>query len=221
MLLIDIISYSFCFGYINNMENIKVIYEKSYNSIARENEHKSKLIVFDLDGCIANSDDFVLTNEQVWSKDKDLFIKYNKQKPTKSDKDLFCEDYLYEYCLDVEPYFGILDLFVATAKTSNVAIVTARHLRLYAKTIEWLKQSIIDRYNESTWRSLSYKLFFNENKETSLQYKKRVFKELEKQYEISLVVEDHPDVITFLKNKNVNVLVPATGYKNLNEKDRG
>ena len=217
MLSIDVILYSFCFGYINNMENIKITYKKDI----KEYESKSKIIVFDLDGCIANSDDFVLTNEQVWSKDKGLFAKYNKQKPTKSNKDLFCEDYLYEYCLDVEPYFGILDLFGTTAKTSNVAIVTARYLRFYAKTIEWLKQSVIDRYNESTWRSLHYKLFFNENKETSLQYKKRVFKELEKQYEISLVVEDHPDIITFLKKKNVNVLVPATGYKNLNGKDRG
>ena len=40
---------------------------------------KQKLIIFDLDGCIADSDNFVITNEEAWKLDKSLF----KEKPTR------------------------------------------------------------------------------------------------------------------------------------------
>lgn len=176
---------------------------------------KQKIIIFDLDGCIADSDNFVITNEEAWKLDKSLF----KEKPTKDTKKLFCLEYFRKHHSEIQPYYGIFELFVRLASITNVAIVTARFEIMKPETIEWLKENCIKLFNDATWRQLHFDLFFNEKMEKSLVYKKEVFSKLLETYDISLLVEDHPEVINWAKSKNINVLVPATGYKNLEGTD--
>lgn len=176
---------------------------------------KSDIIVFDLDGCIMNSDDYVLTNEQAWKLDKSLFTK----KPNKEDKDNFCIEYLRKHQKDVEPYRGIFELFVRLACVTQVIIVTARFEIMKQATIDWLKENCVKYFDEMTWRKVSFKISFNEKMEKSLAYKKKTFKKLMENYNILLLVEDHPEVIAWAKSKKIDTLVPATGYKDLNGTD--
>lgn len=185
-------------------------------------EHKPELIIFDFDGCIANSDDFVMTNKEVWEKDSDVLLRPGvgqRGKPTKATENDFCLAYLYDNHEKIEPYHGILDLFVKLSIISNVAIVTSRFDVLRAKTVNWLKDTILTKYGDSTWRRVNYKMFFNDDKEKSLVYKKNTITKLLETYNIQLMVEDHPEVANWAKTKGINVLVPATGYKNLNGND--
>ena len=74
-------------------------------------------------------------------------------------------------------------------------------------------------FDEMTWRKASFKISFNEKMEKSLAYKKKTFKKLMENYNILLLVEDHPEVIAWAKSKKIDTLVPATGYKDLNGTD--
>lgn len=188
-----------------------------------EDEQKSDIIVFDLDGCIANSDDFVLTNLQAWEKEKELAIqqnvKFTLKKPTEKEADLFSNEYLLKHQMEIPPYYGILDLFVRMALLTKVAIVTSRREILKAATIRWLNKVVVENYGDNVWRNINYKMFFNENNLHSLTYKKKVFTSLMETYNILLLIEDHPEVIEWAKSKKIDTLVPATGYKDLNGKD--
>ena len=186
-------------------------------------DNKTDLIIFDLDGCIANSDDFILTNLQAWEKEKsEAFyagLPFKKEKPTGSKASDFCNEYFIKHQMEVPPYAGILDLFVRMALLINVAIVTSRHEILKAATIRWLNKVIVETYGDNVWRNINYKMFFNVKKETSLTYKKKQFTELMEKYNILLLIEDHPEVVEWAKSKKIDTLVPATGYKDLNGKD--
>lgn len=197
---------------------------KSPKNEAKDNYTKPDIVIFDLDGCIMNSDDFVLTRQQAWDKTKlgdetKSRVSYPVTKPKAFEKDLFSLEYLYNHQHEVEPYEGILDVFVKYASLTKVAIVTSRYELLKAKTIEWLKAQISKRYGEARWRQLRYDMYFNELKEPSLKFKKDKLSELMKTYNILFMIEDHPQVIAWAKSKSITVLVPATGYKNLNGKD--
>ena len=188
-----------------------------------DNSTKPELVIFDFDGCIANSDDFVLTNKQAWEKDPDVFLRagvgQRGGQPSKATENDFSLAYLYDHHEEIEPYYGILDQFVKLSITSNVAIITARFDVLRAKTVDWLKETILKRYGDSTWRRVNYKMFFNDFKEKSLSYKKNTITKLLETYNIQLMIEDHPEVANWAKSKGINVLVPVTGYKNLNGND--
>lgn len=184
--------------------------------------YKQKIYVFDLDGCIANSDDFILTNEEAFKKDPSICDRLGpgfRGKLTKENKKLFSEAYLADHQLEIEPYYGILDLFVRMSQMSNTAIITSRVPLMSACTIEWLEHVITERYGKTVWRQLSYKLFFNELKEKSLAYKKRIIEQLMQTYDIALIVDDHPEIANYAKSKGLVCLVPATGYKDLNGND--
>lgn len=180
---------------------------------------KPKLYIFDLDGCIANSDDFILTNEQAYAKDPGLTkrpgIGYRGEL-TNDIKHVFSEAYLIDHQLEIPPYKGILDLFVRMAQTSHAAIVTARTPLLRYATIAWLERTISLFYSKQEWRRLSYKLIFNEFNEKSIVYKKRTIEELKETYDIALIIDDHPEIAEYAKSNGLVCLVPATGYKNLN-----
>lgn len=183
---------------------------------------KQKLYIFDLDGCIANSDDFILTNEQAYKKDPDIRIRKGlgfRDKLTAANKTDFSEAYLIDHQSEIEPYEGIFDLFVRLAQVSKVAIITARPDYMHPCTIQWLKDKIINYYGEQVFRQISYFITFNELKEKSLAYKKRIIEEYEKSYRIALIIDDHPEIIKYAKSKNIVCLSPATGYKNLNGND--
>lgn len=191
-------------------------YEKSYRIEAKEDSLASLpiLYIFDLDGCIANSDDFVLTNKQAYELDKE-----ESHIPTKENKDDFSIWYMKKHMMDIPPYLGILSLFVKLSMFSNVVIVTSRFEDLKPATINWLKQVIIDNFNEEIWRRCKFQIIFNENQETSLKFKSRIIENLKEFYKILLMVEDHPEVIAYAQKQGIEVLVPSTGYKNLNGKD--
>lgn len=178
------------------------------------NPPKSDLIIFDLDGTIMNSDDFILTIEQAYNLEPSLFI----NKPNKNKND-FCQLYLQKHHHEIQPFEGIFKLFVLLCLHSNVAIVTSRHSLLKSATVEWLKKYTLEFFDESIWRLMKYKLIFNDEIEKSLVYKKRVFQELAEIYNIQLLIEDHPEVVAYAKSIGINVLVPSTGYKNLNNND--
>jgi len=195
----------------------------TYVSKPKELERiKPKLYIFDLDGCIANSDDFILTNEEAFKKDPGICDRLGpgfRGKLTKENKKLFSEAYLADHQLEIEPYKGILDLFVRMSQITNTAIITSRVPLMSACTIEWLEYVVSMYYGKPTWRQMRYKLFFNELKEKSLAYKKRLFEELRKEYDIELIVDDHPEIADYAKSKGIVCLVPATGYKDLNGND--
>lgn len=199
----------------NYIKSAKIEIEESYK--------KPNLIVFDFDGCIANSDDFVLTNSQAYQKELEIALKNNTkctmQKPNASNKNDFCQDYLRKHHSEIQPYFGVFDLFVKLSMVTKVAIVTSRHEILLGDTQKWIEQNTIKYYNEQTWRQMFYQTYFNDSKVKSLQFKQKKLTELMDAYNILLLIEDHPQVIEWAKKKNIEVLVPATGYKNLNGQD--
>lgn len=196
---------------------------KEYISKPKElSSYKPSIYVFDLDGCIANSDDFVLTNKQAYEKDPDIQNRLGvgyRGKLTKAVENLFSEAYMADHMLEIQPYKGILDLFVRMSQTSHTAIVTSRIPVMRTYTIDWLEQVISELYGKQVWRQLNYKLFFNELNEKSLAYKKKMIEKLRETYNIALIVDDHPEVADYAKSKNIVCLVPATGYKNLNDND--
>lgn len=176
---------------------------------------KPSLVIFDLDGTLADSDDFILTNKQAYQQEPELFA----QKPSKDTENTFCDIYFKHHHKEIKPYEGTLRLFIAMAKTDNVAIITSRKDILQPQTVEWLKTNIIAMTNETVWRSIRYKLIFNEKKEKSLEYKRKAIAKLAETYKISLIIDDHPDVIEWAKKQGIEVLVPGNGYKDLNGKD--
>lgn len=197
---------------------------KSLKNEIKEQQIKPDLVIFDLDGCVINSDDFVITKKQAYlQKDKYSFdesiMTLPIEKPKPSEENDFCIEHLYNTHHLIPAYSGILDMFVRFATSSNVAIVTSRFEILRSKTINWLKEKITERYNSSIWRQVRYQIYFNEEKEQTLKFKKSMISKLMKTYNISLMVEDHPEVIKWAKSKDIMVLVPSTGYKDLNGKD--
>jgi phosphoglycolate phosphatase-like HAD superfamily hydrolase len=195
---------------------------KSYKKEIQE-QIKQNIVIFDLDGCLADSDDFILTNLQAWQKEKENYAKegkaYRVKKPEKKVQNDFSTAYLYEHLEEIKPKYGILELFVRLASVTNVAIVTSRPEIMRGKTTNWLRDNIIECYGELAWRQVRYKMFFNEFQEKSLVYKKNICTELMKTNKILLLIDDHPDVIDWAKSKGIETLVPGTGYKNLNDKD--
>ena len=176
---------------------------------------KPSLVIFDLDGTLADSDDFILTNKQAYEKEPELFA----QKPSKDTENIFCDVYFKHHHKEIEPYEGTLRLFIAMAKTDNVAIITSRKDILQPLTVEWLKTNVIALTSETVWRSIRYKLIFNEKKEKSLEYKRKAITKLADTYKISLIIDDHPDIIEWAKKQGIEVLIPGNGYKDLNGKD--
>lgn len=184
---------------------------------------KPKIYIFDLDGCIADSDNFVLTNEQAFKIDPEIQNRYGagfRGLLTKENKKDFSDAYMIDHQMEIKPYEGIFDLFVRMSQVGHTAIVTARPQYMSTCTIQWLEKNVIQYYGESVWRRLSYKLYFNDTKDKSLAYKKKMFEQLKETYDIVLVIDDHPDIAKYLKSINVMCLVPSTGYKDLNGKDR-
>lgn len=176
---------------------------------------KPSLVIFDLDGTLADSDDFILTNKQAYEKEPELFA----QKPSKDTENIFCDVYFKHHHKEIKPYEGTLRLFIAMAKTDNVAIITSRKDTLQPLTVEWLKTNVIALTSGTVWRSIRYKLIFNEKKEKSLEYKRKAITKLADTYKISLIIDDHPDIIEWAKKQGIEVLVPGNGYKDLNGKD--
>lgn len=191
-------------------------YEKSYRTTMKDN-YKQNIVIFDLDGTIMNSDNYIVTNKQAYELTCNTENKLPK--PSKLEEDKFCIEYLRRNHDNIEPYYGILDLFVSLAKLNQVAIVTSRFEILKAQTIMWLERQIITLYGNDTWRKIYFKTYFNEHKLKSLEYKKGVFKDIQKTYNISLIIDDHPDIKTWANKNGINILVPGTGYKNLNGVD--
>lgn len=191
-------------------------YEKSYRLEAKRDllEALPSLYIFDLDGCLANSDNFVLTNKQAYKIDKD-----ENYKPTKDNENDFSLWYMKKHMMDIPPYLGALSLFVKLSMFSNVAVVTSRFEGLKPVTVAWLRRVIIDNFSEEIWRRCKFQIIFNEEEKSSLKFKSKVIQELEKTYKILLMVEDHPEVIAYARKRGIEVLVPSTGYKNLNGKD--
>ena len=105
------------------------------------------------------------------------------------------------------------------SQIANTAIVTSRVSIMHDCTIRWLEKVISESYDEQVWRQLSYKIFFNDLNEKSLVYKKKMIEQLKEDYEIALIVDDHPEVSEYAKSNDIVCLVPATGYKNLNGND--
>ena len=195
---------------------------KSPKNELKATQIKPSLVVFDLDGCIMNSDDFVITKKQAWelSKDDESTSGYFAiEKPSKSEENDFSLAYLYKHHSEIQPYYGILDMFVKFAVDSNVAIVSSRYEIMRGLTTQWLEEQITKRHGNDCWRRVRYTSYFNEFKESTLKFKKETLSELMRTYDITLMVEDHPDVINWAKSKNIMVLAPSTGYKNLNGKD--
>ena len=176
---------------------------------------KPSLVIFDLDGTLADSDDFILTNKQAYEIEPELFA----QKPSKDTENIFCDVYFKHHHKEIKPYEGTLRLFIAMAKTDNVAIITSRKDTLQPLTVEWLKTNVIALTSETVWRSIRYKLILNEKKEKSLEYKRKAITKLADTYKISLIIDDHPDIIEWAKKQGIEVLVPGNGYKDLNGKD--
>lgn len=189
-------------------------YKKRYKE--DQQEPKKNLIVFDLDGCIADSDNYVITNKEAYNLEPELFDK----KPSKEDENKFSLAYFKAHQKDIKPYSGIFQIFVRLASVENVAIVTARYEIVKPQTIDWLKQYCTQYFDEATWRRVQFQISFNEKKEKSLVYKTRILKELMEKYNIMLMVEDHPEVINWAKSKGIMVLIPSTGYKDLEGTDR-
>ena len=189
-------------------------YERSYKK--DQTELKKNLIVFDLDGCIADSDDYVVTNKEAYKLEPELFDK----KPSKDEENNFSLAYFKAHQKDIKPYSGIFQMFVRLANVENVAIVTSRFDVVKQQTIEWLKYYCTQYFDETTWRRMQFQISFNEKKEKSLVYKARILKELMEKHNIILMVEDHPEVIDWAKSKGIMVLIPSTGYKDLEGTDR-
>ena len=195
---------------------------KSPKNELKATQIKPSLVVFDLDGCIMNSDDFVITKKQAWELSKDDTSTsgyFAIEKPRKSEENDFSLAYLYKHHSEIQPYYGILDMFVKFAVDSNVAIVSSRYEIMHGLTTQWLEEQITKRHGNDCWRRVRYTSYFNKFKESTLKFKKDTLSELMRTYDITLMVEDHPDVINWAKSKNIMVLVPSTGYKNLNGKD--
>ena len=189
-------------------------YERSYKK--DQVEPKKNLIIFDLDGCVADSDDYVVTNKEAYELEPELFDK----KPSKEDENKFSLEYFKAHQKDIKPYAGIFQMFVRLASVENVAIVTSRFETVKQQTIDWLKQYCTEYFDEATWRRVQFQISFNEKKEKSLVYKTRILKELMERHNIILMVEDHPEVINWAKSKGIMVLIPSTGYKDLAGTDR-
>ena len=80
---------------------------EDYKSTKEKYEPTQTITIFDLDGCIANSDDFVITRLQAWEKKRDLAIakgeSYKEPKPSKQIESDFAEDYFYEEQENIPP----------------------------------------------------------------------------------------------------------------------
>lgn len=189
-------------------------YERSYKK--DQAEPKKNLIVFDLDGCMADSDDYVVTNKEAYKLEPELFDK----KPSKDVENNFSLEYFKAHQKDIKPYPGIFQMFVRLASVENVAIVTSRFEVVKQQTIDWLKYYCTQYFDEVTWRRVQFQISFNEKKEKSLVYKTKILKELMEKYNIIFMVEDHPEVINWAKSKGIMVLIPSTGYKDLEGTDR-
>ena len=188
-------------------------YIKSAKAVQKESIVKPDLIIFDFDGCIANSDDFIVTNKEAYKLDK-LIHKMPKER----DNDI-CLEYLQKHNLDIEPYEGIFKLFVKLCLSSNIALVTSRFDYFQKDTFNWLKIKTIEHFNESIWRQMRFNAYFNVEQRKSLEFKRDTMKALSQKYNIVLLIDDHPEVVNWAEGQGITVLTPSTGYKNLNSKD--
>lgn len=181
---------------------------------------KPSLFIFDLDGCLAKSDDFVLTNQQAYKLDKNTskVMTVPVTIPTEKNKNLFSISYMRNHMMEIPENPGLFDIFLAMCKTTNVAIVTSRPSVMRDDTLEWLKVKIEDR-DRTIWRRLSFKIFYNESNLPSVTYKSKVISKLMDSYEIKLLIEDHPEVIKWAESKGIATLAPSTKHKNLNDYD--
>ena len=217
--------------------------------------NKPKCYIFDLDGCIANSNGIILSKADTYklklekynrdledyNSNKSLFYEkleqYNQgkidfipAKPTpptplnpsdEEDYSSFDVDYFYDNLDQAIPIGGIIDLFVSLSQNYKVIIVTGRDEAVRSKTISWLKEVIESRYNKDVWRRCNFTLIMRPSKNTypSGKYKEQVFQDLYKQYNIQLVIDDHPDVLAVVDKLGLLSLKPNTIFKQIGDND--
>ena len=147
--------------------------------------------------------------------DKRLLVKpIHPESPVKPDvknENKMNWDYFYNNVSKAEPIVGCLDVFIALAMTKKVILLTARDEHVRTQTVEWLKKVVMERAGQDAFRRINFTLIMKEskssNKET-IKYKKETIQNLIKQYNIQLIVEDHPEIVKEYTKLGLLVLQP-------------
>lgn len=205
---------------------------------------KPKCYIFDIDGCLANTNNIILSKFETFDMKKQKYeterakyqailkenpkaaAKINPPKepePLKSgDSKKFDWEYFEEHLQDAEPIWGVIDMFIALATTHKVILLTGRKERHRTKTTAWLEQVVQERAGKEAWRRINFSLMMREDKnnEPSAKFKKAKFLAIEKTYNIQLIVEDHPDVLEVINELGFTSLKPNTVFKQIGDDDR-
>ena len=130
-------------------------------------------------------------------------------------------DYFESHLNLCRPIWGTIDLLISLSQHCKVFILTGRCERVRSITQDWLRQVIEERVGKETFRRVNYTLIMRDNKDTdpSGKYKQKKLGELTKNYNIQLVIEDHPDVVDIATKMGLLVLRPNTVWKDLKGTD--
>ena len=141
----------------------------------------------------------------------------------------FNEDGEVEYCssllldeeeeaLELIPQLDIYKVdYKINIKDKKVILLTGRNELDRADTIDWLRQVIIERTNEDTYRRINFQLICRPSKydKSNAIFKKEKVLELTKQYHIQLIIEDHPKIIEEYTKLGFLVLKPNRETKEI------
>lgn len=194
--------------------------------------NKQSCYIFDIDGCLADVHEILLTNEQSYekkfaeylekrdakAKSKDLKGLKGLVEPVKPAEDKLNKidwDYFKDHLLDAIPIAGILDLFTTVASSRKVILLTGRSERNRVGTVEWLKKVIIEKGGDDLFRRINFQLIMRGDKEMNLsgaKYKRAKIQELSKQYNIQFCIEDCPEIVEELTQMGILVLSPNREY---------
>lgn len=132
-------------------------------------------------------------------------------------KDKYAAEYFHKHLKECYPINGILDLFLSLALTKKVILLTGRNELDRADTIDWLRQVIIERTNEDTYRRINFQLICRPSKydKSNAIFKKEKVLELTKQYHIQLIIEDHPEIVEEYTKLGFLVLKPNRETKEI------
>lgn len=213
-----------------------------------------KCYIFDIDGCLANTNDIILSKADAYlenmkeyekavvkfNKDVDLFNQLMQEfttgvrdsrpadpvrpeKPIQPTENVEAMDWDYfEKNLDkCKPIWGTIDLLIAMSLTHKVIILTGRTERMRIATTDWLKKVIEERTSKETYRRMNFSIIMRDNKDFSPSaiYKQKKLADLTKNYNIQLIIEDHPEIVEVATRMGFLVLKPNTVWKDLKGTD--
>lgn len=205
-------------GCMADIQNILLLHNKSYE--VKLEKYKQDLEAYKLAMIDYEKARSAFNHKEIEAMPVEPIKPKEPKKPDAKQAKQIDWDYFREHLEEAIPIPGVIDLFVTMARSHKVVILTGRDEYMQPNTIAWLRKVIIEKGGDNLWRDIYFQVITRVGKERDMkksEFKLAKIQELSKNYNIPLIIEDHPITVEKLTKAGFTVLMPGKGYYDVKE----